>query len=221
VKIKSEIEKRNTQKTWMKALYMWRLYGRSDKGNLITALQAYQTITLLSASDVLGKFHKEHGIFSDDCHFAFNQIHSNISALAADVSVVGNEVKGLQVGIIDLQSTVGKTATAIGEVKGQIERTNSAIEAFARDVLKEVQALRQQSTYPVLGVIDRTSNLDRARLDVKLDTLNEYLHKLRASDGVLGDLEIWELAWDFLEIYRQFGACALELVEGGSFSQTQ
>jgi hypothetical protein len=62
--------------------------------------------------------------------------------------------------------------------------------------------------------------MDRGMFDIKLDTLNEYLYKLRSAGSLLSDLEIWELAWDFIEIYRAFGLRAIELFEKGTKALT-
>ena len=68
---------------------------------------------------------------------------------------------------------------------------------------------------PVLTNLNRHSDMDRAQIEIRLDTPNEYLQKLRESGGCLSDLELWELVWDFTEIYRELGGVGVALFEKG------
>jgi hypothetical protein len=93
------------------------------------------------------------------------------------------------------------------------------IESMLRTVTQVVRSLRGEFGFRVLRTIGDDA-MDRGMLDIKLDTLNEYLYKLRSAGSLLSDLETWELAWDFIEIYRAFGLHAVELFEKGTRTLT-
>jgi hypothetical protein len=147
----------------------------------------------------------------NDINLANEQISASLSVIAADVS----QVKEAHKDISELQNSVGKTSTAVEQVKTAVEDVNLSLATLRREILNEIYAFRDQSPYPTLTAISRSSDMDRADLGIKLDTLNEYLTKLRLGKGTLSDLEIWELTWDFVEIYRQFGEVAVEMVLKG------
>lgn len=144
----------------------------------------------------------------DDINLTSKQISANLPAIPEGASLVKEPHKGVT-------GPQGNVDTVMGQVKRSIEDVNLSIATLKEDVLNEIYAIRSQSAYPALTVISRSSDMDRANLEIKLDTFTEYLSKFRLGSGTLSDLDIWEFAWDFMEMYRHFGEAAIEMIQNG------
>ena len=83
----------------------------------------------------------------------------------------------------------------------------NAIKSITGDVAAmrtELELLRSGLTF-TSSMLNRQSDMDRGHLEIKLDTLEEYLEKIRSTGGRTTDQKRWEMVWDFLEAYRVFG----------------
>ena len=216
--IKSKIEQRKCRGKWIKGLTVLRPYGESDKKNITCALQRYQTQAILWGNEALYKILGLSQSLKGQLREAVEQISDNLSVIATGSLDVKREVVTLNSGVVGLGESMDNATTMIQRATKQMESTNLRLESLSHEMMKEIRALRVQSVCPAIGLISRKSDMDRARIDLKLDSLNEYLSKLRSGGGTLSDLEIWELAWDFVEIYREFGASVVNMIEEGALS---
>jgi hypothetical protein len=83
----------------------------------------------------------------------------------------------------------------------------------------EVQSFR--SLLPVIATLSRRSDLDRAVPVTEQNVAWEYLTQLRLQGMHPTELDIYEMMWDFMEVYRQFGSDVMTQVVSGSDSETR
>jgi hypothetical protein len=198
--IKSKIETRKMRNKWIKGVAILRQFGTSDKESMIAALQTYQTLAVMWGNEAIEKVQLGNNEIKNDVKTAFQHISQVLEVIATSSAHVGTEMKTMRV-----------------ETNAGIE----AIKTLSNDILREIQEIRNESGYPVLSVIKRSSDIDRAQIEIKLDTTTEYIQKVRGAGGYLSDLEVWELVWDFIEIYREYGAVVLDHLEEGSNSPSR
>jgi hypothetical protein len=88
-----------------------------------------------------------------------------------------------------------------------IDAVTAMIEVPERlaDIKKEIALLRSSLQFPVIDPISRGSAIEVPVFEIKMDTAEEYLRRVRQSGSFTTDQDIWELVWDYLEFYRTYG----------------
>lgn len=219
VEIKHGIQLRQKRGAWVKAVSVIRLDGHSEFERLEKALDAYQRLAALWGTEALTKVQRENKIMNSDLQAAIGEISCNLAVAKKDSGVVEDQVEKLRHSVSALQTNMEQTSSAVQLMAGRAEHMHIVFESMPRNVTQEVQSLRAEFGFHALRGLGYDA-MDRGTLDIKLNTLNEYLQKLRSTGSLLSDLEVWELAWDFIEIYRAFGTRAIELLEKGTRALT-
>ena len=198
----------------MKGVNILWLYGNSDKENMVMALQNYQALAVMWGVEAIQKVQ----LGTDEVKETIQRIEQSLAMLATSPINVKTEVNTMRTNIAGLQESINESVTLAKCTNAGVETANAIIESlktFSKDILQELKSLRNHSMQPVLSSLNRPSDMDRAQMEIQFDTTNEYLQKLRDSGGYLSDLELWELVWDFTEIYRELGGIAVALLEKG------
>jgi hypothetical protein len=105
------------------------------------------------------------------------------------------------------QNDLKNTFSGVVRIEKAMETTGADLNVITGDVAAmrtELQLLRSGLNF-TSSMLNRQSDMDRGNLEIKLDTLGEFLEKIRSTGGRTTDLERWEIIWDFLEVYRVVG----------------
>jgi hypothetical protein len=109
-----------------------------------------------------------------------------------------------------VQNDVKNTFSGVARIEKAMETTSADLKAI-KSITGDVAAMRTELELLRSGLnfknsmLNRQSDMDRGHLEIKLDTLGEFLEKIRSTGGRITDLERWEILMDFLEVYRVVG----------------
>jgi hypothetical protein len=109
-----------------------------------------------------------------------------------------------------IHAELKNTVSGVVRIEKAIETTSADLNAI-KSISGDVAAMRTELELLRSGLnfrgsmLNRQSDMDRGHLEVKLDTLEEYVEKITSTGGRTTEQEIWEIVWDFLEAYSVVG----------------
>jgi hypothetical protein len=108
----------------------------------------------------------------------------------------------------EAKDNLSETVAAVRRVEEQVRRTRSelqVIKGFPGDlteIRKELKFINSSLKLSAHASLERRSNLDRADLEIKGETVESYFRRLYSSGGAPSEQDLWELIWDFLQADR-------------------
>ena len=210
--IRSRIEKRPAERNWLRKVWTsMRLYGASDREDMLTALIGYQARIGTSSIVILQKIDQQVGPegISRDLERAKATIVNKLATLQAKVQEQSQrrDVELLKVfsALRMLVRQVRESRKDVLEVKGDVQELKQLINFL----------LSSMVTAPALGRCNVTSSMDGAQsFEGPAYTMEEYMRRLETPGGCAADED--EFFSSFDEICRIFSESAYRLLIHGT-----
>jgi hypothetical protein len=201
--IKSRIEQRKTRKAIIKGISVLRLYGSSDKDDLLVALQEYQSRAALIGGVALNNvlLQTSRGGMTQELERSLVSITNALTTLGYDMSQTENEIRRISRTIEEVDGKIDATLNQLSEISCDVKKTNDAfynLKTTLQDAMKEELVLFRESL-PVRGLLNPLGCVDRGILEMDLGTMKGYLESIVQGGGWPSDLDIWECIWDVVE----------------------
>jgi len=200
IAIKARIEKRQSRKSLVKGVTVLRLYGGSDKDDLMAALQEYQTraalIGSVAVNAVLSQVNRDR--ITEDVQSSLLSITSGLTGLGYNMTQTENRLRSIITTIEAVDGKMDVTLSQLSEISCEVKRSNALFSDFKaerRDVMSEKRAVVREYR-PVCGHLNPLGQLDRGDLEVDYGTMKGYLESIVQGGGWTSDLDIVECLWD-------------------------
>lgn len=210
--IKERIGKRRTRKAIFQGITVLRLYGGSDKDDLMVALQEYQSRAALLGSvavnDVVLRISSTGGITAD-IQSSLLSITSGLNGLGYNMTQTEDRLRNILSEIKTVDGKMDVTMNQIAEIGNDVKRSNEAwcnVTDTIRDMIKEEGALFRESL-SLRGLLNPLGRVERGDIEVNLGSMKDYLESIVQGNGWPSDLDIWECVWDVAESIHLLAPC--------------
>jgi len=212
--IKSRIEKRSTRKRIVKGITVLRLYGGTDKDDLLVALQEYQSrAAMISSAAVDTVLRNSNGRMAPELEGSLRSITGALTTLGYNMTQTENQIQCISRTIKGVDGKMDATMTQVAEIRSTVERSNDRfgnLKATVQDAMKEELACFRTSLCG-LGLFNPLSQVDRSDLALDFGSMKTYLQSIVQGKAWPSDLEIWECIWDVVQTVHMFGPAVGEL----------
>jgi len=214
--IKSRIEKRSTRKRIVKGITVLRLYGGTDKDDLLVALQEYQSRTAMISSAAVDKvLQNSNGGMTPELEASLRSITGALSTLGYNMTQTENQIQCISRAIKGVDGKMDATMTQLSEIGRRVESSSDSfanLKATLQDALKEELAGFRTSLCD-LGLLNPLSQVDRSDLELDFGSMKGYLQSIVQGNAWTSDLDVWECIWDVVDTVHLFGPLVGQLMK--------